>query len=79
MLELNKNKICFWQRVCAGLYKLGDITVEQVYHSEGVCRGQQMWHVIVNGRTVQKWAYLKDAKADAYRIDAKAHIKKYTD
>jgi len=71
MPKLNKNKICFWQRVCPGSYRLGDIFIEQIWHSEGVCVGNYMWHVIVDGKTVVTWAYLKDAKKAAHEIDAK--------
>lgn len=68
-LLTNKTKVCFWNRVCAGLYRLGDITVDQIWHSDGPCAGNYMWHVIVDGKTLVKHAYLKEAKKEAIRID----------
>lgn len=73
MLELNKSITCVWQRVCPGLYQLGDITVERIWHDEGVCAGNYMWHVFINDRTFVKWAYLRDAKASAHTIDREAN------
>lgn len=57
-----KNK---WHRVCAGLYKLGDIEVDRRYHSSGPCARNEMWHVVVNGKSVEKHAYLSCAKEAA--------------
>jgi len=64
MLALNK-----WRRVCPGVYRLGDITVEQIWHSSGPCAGNNMWHVIVGGKTLITWAYLRDAKQFAHKTD----------
>ena len=72
MLELNKTKTCFWHRLDPGSYCLGDIRVDRFWHSEGPCAGNYMWHVIVDGRTVVTWAYLKNAKDTAYKIDREA-------
>lgn len=69
ILKTNKTKICFWERICAGLYRLGDIEVNQIYHNQGTCEGQHMWHVIVDGKTLIKWSYLKDAKKSAHKLD----------
>ena len=69
MLKLNKTKVCFWTRICAGLYRLGNITVERNWHSKGICAGNYMWHVVVEGQTTVKHAYLKEAKKAAYKID----------
>ena len=66
---LNKEKICFWRRVCSGRYRIGDITVEEIWHPEGTGDNRYMWHVIVEGQTVETWAYLKDAKRAACKID----------
>ena len=70
---INKTKTCFWHRECAGLYRLGDITVEQIWHPDGICAGNNMWHVIINGKTIVKWAYLSDAKKTAHKIDREAN------
>ncbi len=69
MLETNKNKICFWHRRHPGSYRMGDINVEQIWHSDGVCADNFMWHVIVSGKTLITWAYLKEAKREAHLID----------
>ena len=58
-----------WHRVCSGLYRIGSVTVDQVWHSEGICAKSFMWHVIVNERTIEKWAYLSDAKKAAHKLD----------
>lgn len=55
------------------MYRLGDITVEQIYHPEGMCKGSNMWHVGIFGKTIVTWAYLKDAKKTAYEIDAEVN------
>ena len=69
MLTTNRIKTCFWHRVCAGKYRLGDIVVEQHWHSSGVCKNSNMWHVKINNETVVSWAYLKDAKNSAHLIN----------
>ena len=69
MLDTNVSKICFWQRVCSGLYRLGDIEVRQIYHNTGICAGTNMWHVQINGETFISWPYLKDAKKTAHQLD----------
>lgn len=70
MLETNKNTTCFWHRVCPGLYKMGDITVEQVWDNESK---QNMWRVVVGGKAIISWACLKDAKLTAHVIDRKVN------
>jgi hypothetical protein len=73
----NKSKVCFWRRVCAGLYKLGDIEVDRRWHNSGPCFGTEMWHVIINGQTIEKHAYLADAKKAAHRLDREFKNKLY--
>lgn len=74
-LETNKTKICCWQKLVPGLYRIGDISVEQIWHFDGACEGQFMWHVIIDGKTVEKWAYLKDAKKQAHVINQRCQHK----
>ena len=62
------SKECKWHRVCPGLYHIGNVTVNQLWHIDG----SFMWHVIVNDQTVIKWAYLRDAKVTALKIHKKA-------
>ena len=61
-----------WHRVCGGLYKMGDITVDRVWHPE---HNDFMWHVIVDGETVESWAYLKSAKEAAHKINREVNKK----
>lgn len=60
--------VYFWHRICPGLYRIGNIYVEKIWHSKGACKGSHMWHVIVDGRTLVKWAYLRDAKRAAHKL-----------
>jgi hypothetical protein len=69
MLNLNKTKTCFWEKVCPGKYTLGDITVKQVWETDGPCKNSHMWHVIIDGKTFIKWTYLKDARKTAIKLD----------
>ena len=69
MLTTNRTKVCFWHREFAGLYLLGDIVVEQIWHTKGVCANSWMWHVKIGGNTIVTWAYLKDAKRSAHLIN----------
>ena len=73
ILETNRKKTCFWHRVCPGLYRLGDIEVEQIWHTNGPCKGSHMWHVFIDGKSIVSHAYLKDAKKEAHRIDRKCN------
>jgi len=54
-----------WHRICAGLYKIGDVTVDRQWYRGYQC---DMWHVIVDGRFVEMHAYLRDAKAAAITL-----------
>ena len=68
MLETNKNEMCKWHKD-GGDYRLGDIVVQQIWHTEGVCKGNYMWHVIVDGQSFISWPHLKDAKKSAHSLN----------
>ena len=57
-----------WRRICSGHYEIGNIAVHERWHPRGTydSRGNYaksfMWHIIVDGKSVEGWAYLKDAK-----------------
>ena len=52
-------------RKCPGVYEVGDIAVESVWHPE---HRVHLWHVIRNGKTVSSHGYLRHAKAEAMRL-----------
>lgn len=67
-LELNQTKTCFWHKhseYTDTIYRMGDIYVEY--------KGRTgMWHVIIDGQTIETHKYLGQAKVSTHRIDKEA-------